>query len=275
MAADRGRGKITPMDEQEVERRAMEAVRRDGPRLRDEYRRKFGSEISTDNAREIISPEYASSKAERTRLSRATQKPAGMLADELFDEALKSPYPDRPKIILMTAGGTGAGKTASLLANPDLVDDSQFVYDSNLSSKKSSVRKIEAAKTFGYRVHIIFTHRDPIEALTGGVLPRAMEEGRIVGLDAHARMYRDAAENIRFLIRRYFSDPAVRFLAIDNTGGKGLSHPMPLEETAKIRYSTIELGPRLRTALEQEYAAGRISGSVYRATLGPSSTAAS
>lgn len=258
-----------PESEYEVARRAAESVRTSRDALAVAYRKKFGNEISTDNAREIVSPQYASSREERTRLSGATQKPAGDLADHLFEEALRNPDPEKRPVVTMTAGGTGAGKTTALASNPEL-PDGQFVYDSNLGSKKSSVQKIEAAKAAGNQVRIVFVHRNPVEALTGGVLPRAMDEGRVVGLDAHARMYRDAAENFGYLIRRYANDPDVRFSAIDNSRLAEGSRPMPLENTAKIRYSTKDLRPQLRAALDKEYAAGRISESVYRATLGTS-----
>ena len=260
-----------PESEYEVARRAAESVRTSRDELAVAYRKKFGNEISTDNAREIVSPQYASSREERTRLSGATQKPAGDLADHLFEEALRNPDHEKPPIVVMTAGGTGAGKTTALAGNPDLADG-QFIYDSNLSSKKSSVQKIEAAKTAGNQIRVIFIHRNPVEGLTDGVLPRAMDEGRVVGLDAHARMYRDAAENFRYLIRKYAKDPNVSFSAIDNSRLREGSRPMPLENTADIRYSTKKLLPQLRAALDKEYAAGRISESVYRATLGSSAT---
>ena len=48
-----------------------------------------------------------------------------------------------------------------------------------------------------------------------------------------------------------------------------------MEETARIRYSTNELRPKLRAALENEYSNGRISEPVYRATLGAAFPAAS
>ena len=169
----------------------------------------------------------------------------------------------------MTAGGTGAGKTTAIHANSDL-HRSQFVYDSNLGSKRSSVRKVELAKVLGYQIHIVFVHRDPVEAMGGGVLPRAMREGRVVDLNAHARMYRDASENFGYLVRRYASDSVVAFTAIDNTGFGRTPMPMPIEKASRIRYSTGELLPKLGEALDKEYAARRISSAVYRATLGTS-----
>jgi hypothetical protein len=260
---------LTP-EEQDVEGRAFDNLNRNLPALAKEYEGKFGNEVSTDNAREIVSPEYAASREARTRWSEATQRPAGALADYLFEQALQRIDPDKARVVVMTAGGTGAGKTTALSGCLEF-SNVQFVYDSNLGSRKSSVRKIEAAKAAGNRVEIRFVHRDPVEALTGGVLPRAMTEGRVVPLDAHARMYRDSTGNFRHLMRKYAGDAGVRFMAIDNSRGPGRARPMPLEEARTLRYSTGDLQPKLRAALEREYAHGRISEQVYRATLGSSS----
>ena len=257
------------LTDEEVERRAWATVHADISALAETYRKKFGTEIGTDNAREIVSREYAESREARTRWSAATQKPAGALSDYLFEEALRNPDPAKPPVVVFTAGGTGAGKTTAL-RNPEMAN-TQFVYDSNLGSKKSSVLKIEAARAAGNRVRVVFVHRDPVEALVGGVLPRAMEEGRAVNLEAHARMYRDAAENFGYLMRKYAGESAMHFVAFDNSHGPEGMRYMPLEKAAVIRYSTNDLRPKLRAALEREYAAGRISESVYRATLSPSS----
>src|ERR1039458_4015863 len=115
----RGGVPFTP-EEAALEQRASDRVRGNAPALAEEYDRKFGNEIGTDNAREIVAPEYAASKEARTRWSRATQKPAGALSDYLFDEALRHPDLEKPRVVLMTAGGTGAGKTTAVRADPEL-----------------------------------------------------------------------------------------------------------------------------------------------------------
>src|ERR1035437_5908438 len=152
------RGGPVTAEEASVEQRASDRVRQNAPALAEEYVRRFGNEISTDNALEVVSPEYAASKEARTLWSKAAQKPAGALSDYLFDEALKHPDPEKPRVVVMTAGGTGAGKTSALRGNPDL-GNAQFIYDSNLGSKKSSVAKIEAAKAAGNQVEIMFAHQ--------------------------------------------------------------------------------------------------------------------
>jgi hypothetical protein len=44
-----------------------------------------------------------------------------------------------------------------------------------------------------------------------------MDEGRVVDLDAHARMYRDSTENIRYLARRYVNDPGVHIGIVESS----------------------------------------------------------
>jgi hypothetical protein len=254
-------------EESEVERRALDRVRTQLPELAAAYRAMFGNEISTDNAREIVSPEYAESNERRTAFSRASQKPAGALADHLFEEALRNPDPEKRPVVIFTAGGTGAGKTTFLhsLAN---ADEAQFTYDSNLNSYKSSRRRIDDALDVGNDVNVFYVRRDPVRAFTHGVLPRAVEEGRVVPVEAHAAMHRDAAETLRKLVRDYAHDPRVQFSAYDNNNGIQTAKLIPIEEAAKTRYSSSELVPKLNAALDNAYASGQISDAVYRGTAG-------
>ena len=259
---------LTP-EELDIEQRALDRVQSDLLTLVQQYRNTFGNEISTDNAREIVSPEYAASREGRTQWSNATLRPASSLAGHLFRDMLSHPDPVKPRQIVMTAGGPGAGKTSSLKALPGL-ERVQLVYDGNLSDPVASVRSIEAAKSAGNRVEVVYVRRDPVDALAHGVLPRAMDErnGRIVTLEAHVRLHCNAAKNLRYLRARYVRDPLVHFIALDNNGPRGQAHPIPVEEAAQEGYTKEELLPRLREALEQEYVNGRISEAVYRATLG-------
>ena len=60
-------------EEQEIEERAFQNFERNLPALVEEYGRRFGHEISTDNAREIVSAEYAASTEARTHWSAAAR----------------------------------------------------------------------------------------------------------------------------------------------------------------------------------------------------------
>ena len=52
-------------EEKAVEQRAFARLQQSRPALAAEYRNKFGNEISTDNAREVVSPEYAAGPQQR------------------------------------------------------------------------------------------------------------------------------------------------------------------------------------------------------------------
>lgn len=67
---------LTP-DERAVERRATDNLTRNLFRLVGEYRNKYGTEISTDNARDIVSSDYAESSEAATKWSRATPAAGG------------------------------------------------------------------------------------------------------------------------------------------------------------------------------------------------------
>jgi hypothetical protein len=110
-------------EESAVEQRAIDNLQNSLPALVEAYRKKYGTEISTDNAREIVSPDYAESAETATKWGRATQRPAGALADYLYAGSLGYPDPSKARLVVMTAGGTGAGKTTSLRQLPRLASE--------------------------------------------------------------------------------------------------------------------------------------------------------
>ena len=79
-------------EETAIEQRAFARLQKSLPALTAEYRSKFGNEISTDNAREVVSPEYAASKEGRTRWSAATH-PSIAYYQTLCALQIRRPYP--------------------------------------------------------------------------------------------------------------------------------------------------------------------------------------
>src|SRR6266542_3823165 len=157
-----------------LEARTDEAIAR--------YVDRYGKEINTDNVREL-STDYATggmdaedpmTVAARTRWGDAVHEPASALTREIFHRALgKEPAPDRRKQVVFTAGGAGVGKTTSIRKVADLthaVEAAEIVYDTILSSFRSSVERITQALDAGRMVSIVFVYRDPIEAF-----PRIVE----------------------------------------------------------------------------------------------------
>lgn len=228
-----------------------------------------GKVLNTDIAREL-SPDYA---ADRTK-SAAVHEPASALVKAMFTRKLKeAPEPGEEPLVVFSAGGTGAGKTTSLAAN-DLGARAQIIYDSNMNSLESSVRRIEQALDAGKLVQILYTFRDPVEALTGGALPRAMRQerelgsGRTVPVAEHAKTHIGASRVVRQLAEKYADDPRVNVTVVDNSRGKGNSRTSTLDLVPEVDSAHNELVGKLHEALKQQHEAGKVSESVFRGFAG-------
>src|SRR5438094_5586449 len=159
------------------------------------YTKKYGKEINTDNAREL-SVDYApggpdaddpATNAARSKWSAAVQEPASAFSKEIYRRALgKVPAPGQRKQVVFTAGGAGVGKTTSIQQMPGLaraVEAAEIIYDTTLSSLKSSMERIAQAVAAGRAVSIIFVYRDPIDSFFAGAVPPAERMGRTLPLE--------------------------------------------------------------------------------------------
>lgn len=223
-----------------------------------------GKVLNVDTAREL-SPDYLKDRTQ----SAAVHEPASAFIKKLYAQKLaEAPSPGEDNTVLFTGGGTGAGKSSAIKgALGDVVDRSQIVYDTNLNSIESSQTKIDQALAAGKDVKIAYVYRDPVEALTGGALPRAMRQetrygtGRTVPLNSHLDTHAGSNEAIRAIAEHYSGNPRVQIDIIDNSRGLGQATTIPLESLPPLDYH----GAREQAiqALEQEHQAGRISSSVY------------
>lgn len=234
-----------------------------------EYAQIPGSEggkiLNTDLAREL-SADY---RADRTR-SAAVHEPASYLVKQMYAQKLaESPKAGETAEVIFSGGGTGAGKTtgleAAMKATPELRRE-QIIYDTNLNGLKSSVEKIEAALAANKDVQIIYTYRNPVDALVNGALPRAKRIGRTVPIEEHARTHVDSLDTMRELQQKYAGDDRVEISVFDNNHGKGGAQRTSVEALPRLEYNAV-LG-ELNAALEAQYAAGRISKEIYAATKG-------
>jgi hypothetical protein len=227
-----------------------------------------GKVLNTDVAREL-SPDYL---ADRTK-SADVHEPASAFIKRVYAERLAEIKPGDQ--VMFTSGGTGAGKTSAISALASMramKDDAAIVYDTNMNTMSSAVRKIEQALTAGANVRIVHVQRDPVDALVHGALPRAVRQekefgsGRTVPLKEHARTHRGAAQVILKLADKYKNDPRVDIQVIDNTRGKNGQQVTDLGFVRGFDYTGLE--GKLNEALKQQYESGAISQAIFRGTEG-------
>jgi hypothetical protein len=255
------------------------------------YVERYGKEINTDNVRELSSDyapggmeaEDSATVAARTRWGDAVHEPASALTREIFRRALtKGSAPDRRKQVVFTAGGAGVGKTTSIRKLADLahaVEAAEIVYDTILSSFRSSVERITQALDAGHMVSIIFVYRDPIDSFVGGMLPRAKRIGRTLPLEIFLNSHMGAIESFPRIVENYKDDRRVAVAVIDNSRGAGDGTVADLEFVKNMarKYSREDLKTKLLRALEDAYEEGKkggkngISENIYRAIKGDGS----
>lgn len=228
-----------------------------------------GRILNTDDAREM-SPEY---RADRTR-SADVHEPSSAFVKQMYAEKLSQPTPPgMDNTVLFTAGGTGAGKTTGLQmvqnVHPD-IKNAEMVYDTNMNTFESADKKIKQALDAGRKVGIVYTYRDPVEALEEGALKRAsrMEAdtgtGRTVPLDEHFKTHAGVRDVMERLQAKYGDDHRFHIMAIDNSRGKGNAAVSSLDKLPKIDHTQVRKG--LNDALENAYRTGQISRAIYEGT---------
>jgi uncharacterized protein (UPF0254 family) len=281
---------LTPQ-EREVEARFAKYLEEQTDEAIARYRAKYGKEINTDNAREL-SPDYApggleaddaNTRAARTKWSAAVHEPSSALTKEIYRRELKKTAGrDERNQVVFTAGGAGVGKTTSIHQVPGLgqtVEAAQIVYDTTLSSLKSSMERISQALDAGKMVSIIYVYRDPIDSLVGGALPRAERNGRTLPLEAFLDTHVGAPDVLLKVAETYKGDKRVEIAIIDNSGGRGKAAVADLKFVQAVarKYTRDELKAKLLRALENAYEKGKrgekdgISELVYRAFKGHAS----
>ena len=236
---------------------------------------KGGRVINTDVAREM-SPDY---REDRTR-SANVHEPSSAFMKRLYADKLANPTPKgKDNTVVFSAGGTGAGKTTALdlleAVDPAL-KNAEMIYDTNMNKFDSADKKIKQALDAKRKVRILYTYRDPAEALENGALSRAhrMEKekgsGRTVPITEHLRTHIGARQVIEQLQKKYKNNPKVNIQIVDNSLGRGKAQASQLDKLPKL--SENEVKRRLYETLERVRANGingeRLSDSIYRGTLG-------
>jgi len=281
---------LTPQ-EREVEARFAKYLEERTDEAIARYQAKYGKEINTDNAREL-SPDYAPGEMDaedaRTRVARAkwssaVHEPSSALTKEIYRRELKkAAAPNERSQVVFTAGGAGSGKTTGIQQIAGLgraVAAAQIVYDTTLSSLRSSMERISQALDAGKTVSIIYVYRDPIDSLVGGALPRAERNGRTLPLEAFLDTHMGAPEVLLKVAETYKNDKRVEIAIIDNSRGRGKAVVADLAFVQAVarKYTREDLRAKLLRGLEDAYEKKKrgekdgISEDIYRAFKGHAS----
>jgi hypothetical protein len=256
-----------------IEEEYFSNLRNDYPGLVSQYAQLAESDegrtLNTDVAREL-SPHY---RADRTK-SADVHEPSSEFVKRLYADRLAQPTPEgREPVVIFTAGGTGAGKTTGLNILQKIdpkAAKAEMVYDTNMGSFDSADKKIRQALDANRRVSILYTYRDPVEALENGALKRAksMEEklgtGRTAPLSEHAKTHLGSRQVIEQLMAKYKKNDKVQIRVIDNSRGPGNAALSRLDNLPKHNENDVRRG--LRDALERAKKSGSISDAIYRGT---------
>lgn len=225
---------------------------------------KGGKVINTDIAREL-SPEYVKNRT----LSANVHEPASAFTKQYYAQKLAQPAPEGSTVVF-TGGGTGAGKTSSMNSFAPIIENAEMIYDTNMNKLGSATKKIDQALDAGRKVDILYTYRDPVEALVEGSLKRAMNmkqelgTGRTVPLKEHIKTHIGSREVIEDLIKKYSDNPNVRIGVIDNRYGKNQQKVSSVDQLPKLDEKTVRKD--LSDALEQQYKAGKIDKDIYESS---------
>jgi hypothetical protein len=230
-----------------------------------EYNRLDGTDggkvLDTDIAREL-SPEYQADRSRAGEVHEAVSK----FIDKLYQERIENTSPDG--VVVFMAGGGGAGKSSAGQLLADVFETADIVYDGTLSTYSKAERRIQTALDAGQDVYISYIYREPVDALRNGVLSRAMVTGRTVPLDGLVKGHAGSSEVVNRLQEKFGNDPAFKIFAIDNSKGWGNAALVPLEDIPRVKMEGLK--EEFENATNEEYEAGRISETVYRATVGES-----
>lgn len=249
--------------------RLQQKLDADYPSLIEQYKTikdsKGGKVINTDVAREL-SEDYLKNRT----LSASVHEPASTFAKRYYADLLAQP-PKPDARVLFTGGGTGAGKTYAVNnLLPKVAQEAEIVYDTNMNKFESAAKKIDQALKAGRKVDLVYTYRDPVEALREGSLTRAMNQvaefgtGRTVPLKEHIRTHIGSREVIPQLMEKYKDNPNVRIAVLENTFAKGEPRRATIESLPKFDAKSLE--KQLRSALEEQYKSGKITKEVYEAS---------
>ena len=246
-----------------VENRAFKKVLAEEDDILDDYIKENGKYVSADKMRPYFEEVgYTGSNAA------AVQEPSSYLGKRAYTRSLEN----TGEFVTATGGGSGAGKSTALDSLPkfaEATDMSSTIYDSNLSSYKSMLKKVAEAEAKGKSFIEFFTYRDPIDAFENGVVKRMIqnpkEAGRLVPAEITAKNTIGSWD-----VAKKYHDNGGKVFFVDNSLGKGKAKIVSREVLEKkVKYPSVEeLTKKFKEIARRLYKEGKIDADQLKGYLG-------
>lgn len=167
--------------------------------------------------------------------------------------------------VLITGGGTGAGKTTTALQISEEYDY-PFINDTNIFYAERTAAQINKALVYGYRVQVLFIYRDPVDAYINGVLKRIRKGGHLVTIENHVKITNKVRENINAISASY--GKGVDVYIFDNAGDaekRDEVFTITTDELNRKKYYNFELENILKYETKKMYKEGKVSEEICKA----------
>ena len=177
-----------------------------------------GHVINADIAR-TLSPQYRDGSASADDVQNAVSE----LADRLFKRDTARPVAaGREALVVFTAGGSGAGKSAAVAKLITTAQKADIVFDGTFSDADRSVARVKRALASGRGVEIRFVYRTPANAAES-VIKRANETRRTVPMEKLVKSHVQSLQTVKQVLRECadaVKHEKLSVTAIDNNGAR-------------------------------------------------------
>lgn len=253
------------VEESEVETKFAKELDDNYATIKEQYEQKHGNVLDADNIREL-SQDYVS---DPSKYSNAVHSPASSFMFKMYQDRLaEKPSEGQQNKVVFIGGGAGAGKSTTKFDN---TNDAQIVYNTSMAPEQASRNQVNRALNAGKDVDINYVYRDPVVSFENGVIPRAIETGRVLPISEIVRSHIGSRETVQKLSTEYADEPRVNIRVFDNTSEKGKQIESSFEQLPAA-ISQDELTNKLSEIANELHQSGKISDSVFE-QLKPKSNA--
>ncbi len=218
---------------------------------------KAGNIVNTDNARNLFKDiGYTGTN------SAAVHKASKLISDAAFAHLIAKANPGQDAFFM--AGGSGAGKSSATRLLEDQMGKAAVVFDGNLASYDSAVKRIKMAEDAGLNVTIPYVYRDPTQAWEG-VISRMLGDGPDAGRVVPLTNFMENTPGSLDVVKKLFKE-GYPSMSVNNSFGPGKAELLTEKELMNLSIP-VDLEKTLVRMTEEMAATGRITKEQYDSLL--------